>query len=115
MRILRMVEQGKISAEEGARLLAALGSTPGPRQRTPQTGPLGSARMFRVRVSDAVTGRQKVSVNIPIGLANMALRFVPKSAGVDVEAIREALSSGFTGRIVEVNEDDGDHVEIFIE
>jgi hypothetical protein len=115
MRILRMIEQGKISAEEGARLLAAMGGPSGPRPQSPPN-PSGGSRMFRVRVSDPLTGRQKVNVNIPVGLANIALRFVPEASGIDIDEIRQALAGGFSGRIIDVtDDDDGNHVEIFIE
>jgi len=123
MMILRMVEEGKVSPEEGARLLAALG------ERTPATSqpaasapaeppyePLGNGRYFHVRVSNAATGKQKVNINIPLGLVDFGLRFVPASANVDVQAIRTALRDGISGRIVDVmDEEKGDHVEVFIE
>lgn len=120
MAILRMVEEGKISPEEGARLLAALG------EREPAADPepepasrpleLNNGRQFRVRVSNAATGKQKVSINIPVGLVDMGLRFVPPNSKFDVQPIREALRTGVSGRIVDVyDEEKGDRVEIFIE
>ena len=65
MRILKMLEEGKINAEEAAKLLEALGGRA-------ETGPAGKgerARWFRVRVTDTKTGRKKVNINIPLGLA----------------------------------------------
>ncbi len=113
MMILRMVEDGKISAEEGARLLKALGA-----DGTPPAGaaPTGPTRNMRVRVTDLVTGKQKVSVNIPLTLVSFGLRFVPDSAGINKQAIVAAMESGTVGRIVDVQDDeDGTHVEIFLE
>ncbi len=110
--ILRMIEQGKINADEGARLLAALGNPK--EQRKPDA--FDSSRMLRVRVSDNFTGKQRVSVNIPIGLVRFGLQFVPSSADVDVQSIQQAIESGAKGRIIDVVDDqDGKHVEIFIE
>jgi len=114
--ILRMVEEGKISAEEGARLLAALGEDrqgPAPRSATPVSG---MSTVLRIRVSDLATGHQKVSINVPIGLARLALRYIPKTASVDVDEILHALDAGMKGRIVDVMADeDNTRVEIFYE
>ncbi len=113
MMILRMVEDGKISAEEGTRLLKALGA-----DETSSAGaaPTDSTRNMRVRVTDLVTGKQKVNVNIPLTLVSFGLRFVPDSAGVDKQAIVSAIESGMVGRIVDVQDDEhGQHVEIFLE
>jgi len=118
-KVLQMVEEGKLTPEDGARLLSALGAV---EEEAPRAAgvdaPAGgmNGRHFRVRVSNAVTGQQKVSVNIPLGLVDLGLRFVPQSEKFDAAAMREALRSGMTGRIVDVMDDEkGDRVEIFIE
>ena len=92
MKILKMIEEGKINAEEGAKLLAALAEsrkTPPPSARTALTG--GEARWFRVRVTDLTTGKPKVNVNIPMGLVNvgikMGARFAPGLEADQMEAI----------------------------
>ena len=121
MKILKMIEEGKINAEEGAKLLAALADsrkTPPPSAGTALTG--GEARWFRVRVTDLTTGKPKVNVNIPMGLVNvgikMGARFAPGLEAEQMEAIAEALKSGAVGKIVDVtDEEDGEHVEIFVE
>ena len=121
MKILKMIEEGKINAEEGAKLLAALADsrkTPPPSAGTALTG--GEARWFRVRVTDLTTGKPKVNVNIPMGLVNvgikMGARFAPGLEAEQMEAIAEALKSGAIGKIVDVtDEEDGEHVEIFVE
>jgi hypothetical protein len=127
MMILRMVEEGKLTPEDGARLLTALGEQEAGAQETktqnetwnaayapdPATG---SGRNFRVRVSNLATGRQKVTVNIPLGLVDFGLRFVPQNSKFDVNAVRNALHNGMTGKIVDVTDDEkGDRVEVFVE
>jgi hypothetical protein len=113
MMILRMVEESKISAEEGTRLLKALSAD---EATSTQAAPTGSTRYMRVRVTDLVTGKQKVSVNIPLTLVSFGLRFVPDSAGVDKSALLAAIESDMTGRIIDVQDnEDGHHVEIFLE
>ncbi len=71
MKILKMVEDGKISAEEGARLLAAL--TKGERKRAAAEGP-AEGRWLRVRVTDLASGKASVNLNLPAGLVNVGLR-----------------------------------------
>ncbi|MGH2523998.1 MAG: SHOCT-like domain-containing protein, partial [Anaerolineales bacterium] len=121
MKILKMIEEGKISAEDGAKLLAALAES-----RKPPMPPAGlsvgggEARWFRVRVTDMATGKTKVNVNIPMGLVNvgikMGARFAPGLESEQMEAIAEALKAGMTGKIIDVtDEEDGEHVEIFVE
>ncbi len=116
MQILKMIESGQITAEEGAKLLAALNKV-----SEPKTGPPGGApKWFRVRVTDLDTGRQKVSVNIPVGLVNvgmkMGARFAPEVEGVDYEEVLAAIKSGTQGKVIDVvDEEDGERVEVFVE
>ncbi len=119
MQILKMVEEGKITAEEGAKLLAALAeSTRGEKKAfRPETG---GAHWFRVRVTDLDTGKDKVNVNIPMGLVNVGLRmgarFAPEIEGMDLDQIVAAIRSGAQGKIVDVQDDEhGERVEIYVE
>jgi len=117
MQILKMIEEGKISAEEGAKLLQALSAKSDKRKTAPIDG---EPRWLRVRVTDLDTGRNKVNVNIPMGLVNVGLkmgaRFAPNVEGLNYEEIKEAIKSGAQGKIIDVvDEDDGERVEIFIE
>jgi hypothetical protein len=122
MLILRMIEDGKVSAEEGAKLLTSIGQEPSARSKamvTQQKKP-GGAQWFRVRVSDSQTGKMKALVNLPIGLMDWGLRvgaqFAPEVEGLDLQELSEILKSGADGKIVEViDEEDGEHVEIYIE
>ena len=120
MQILKMIEEGTISAKEGAELLRALDKGK-PHSQSPE--PLkGSSnpRWFRVRVTDMANGRNKVNVNIPVGLVNVGLkmgaRFAPEVEGVDFEEIMDAIRSGQQGKIMDVtDEEGGERVEIFVE
>ncbi len=119
MQILRMIEEGKISASEGAELLRALEGS----DRSSPSEPLkGSSRprWFRVRVTDTKSGRNKVNVNIPMGLVNvgikMGAKFAPEIDGAQYETIMDAIRSGQQGKIMDIYDDeDGEHVEIFVE
>jgi hypothetical protein len=118
MQILKMIEEGKINAQDGAELLRALDQD----KKTP-TPPLRGAsapRWFRVRVTDISTGRAKVNVNIPMGLVNvgikMGARFAPEVDSIDYDDIMSAIQSGQQGKIMDVtDEEDGERVEIFVE
>ena len=120
LQILKMIEEGKISAAEGAELLRAL-DTKG--ERGPTLEPMkgtSNPRWFRVRVTDVQTGRNKVNVNIPMGLVNvgikMGARFAPQIEGKELNTIMDAVRSGQLGKIVDiVDTDDGERVEIFVE
>ena len=120
MKILKMIEEGKISAEEGAKLLSALTESRKSASGAQSGTGTGDARWLRIRVTDTSTGKAKVNVNIPIGLVNVGLklgaRFSPEVDEEQMEALAEALKSGLSGKIIDVtDEDDGEHVEIFVE
>ncbi|MBG7610556.1 MAG: hypothetical protein IZT55_06785 [Anaerolineae bacterium] len=122
MKILKMIQEGKISADEGAQLLKALGAIekkPSPHsRRKPRTG---GARWLRVRVSDTRHGKSKVNVNLPLSLIdaglNIAGQFVPDVEMEDLAvAITDAIDEGLVGKIVDVVDDeDSEHIEVFIE
>ena len=118
MQILKMIEEVKISAADGAELLKALDQS-GAEKGQPLKGS-SQARWFRVRVTDMDSGRNKVNINIPMGLVNvgmrMGARFTPQIEGVDYQQLIEAIRSGQQGKIFDVeNVEEGEHIEIFVE
>lgn len=120
MQILKMIENKQITAEEGARLIAAIESKTRVEPPTPPS-PGTQGKWFRIRVTDLRSGRRKVNVNIPLSLVDVGLkmgaRFAPAGLeGLDMNQIMAAIKSGSEGKIVDVeDEDDGEHVEIYIE
>jgi hypothetical protein len=119
MKILKMIEDGKLSAEEGTKLLSALNSPRVPAPPRP-AGMSGTPRWLRIRVTDVRTGRSKASVQIPLALVDAGMKigahFAPEVEGVDMSNVMEALRSGVTGKIIDVtDEEDGEHVEIYVE
>ena len=121
MRILQMIQEGKITAEEGAKLLEALGKSKKPPMPPRPPHPAGrDARLLRVRITDLKTGKTKVNVNIPMGLVNVGIRlgarFMPTSADVDFDEIMAAIDAGTTGKVVDVEEvEEGERIEVWIE
>jgi len=117
MQILKMIEDGTITADEGAKLLAALeeGTSKGE-----QIASGGQARWMRIRVTDLNTGRAKVNVNLPMGLVSlgvkMGARFAPEMEDINLDEVIQAIKDGAQGKIVEVeDEEDNERVEIYIE
>ncbi|HEY9528200.1 MAG TPA: hypothetical protein VIR02_13990 [Anaerolineales bacterium] len=122
MKILKMIEDGKLSAEEGTKLLAALSEkrVPGPPRPPGPPGMPGGPRWLRIRVTDVRTGRSKASVQIPLALVDAGMKigahFAPEVEGVDMSNVMDAVRTGMTGKIIDVTDDeDGEHVEIYVE
>ena len=119
MKILKMISDGKITAEEGSKLISTLS------QRSEKEIKFAkrslSNQMLRVRVTDMSTGKTKVNVNVPMKLVdaglNIAAQFTPEMENAQMmEAVKEALAENMSGKIVDVvDEEDQEHVEIFIE
>lgn len=115
LRILKMIEGGQVSAEQGSQLIEALGEPPRERLR-----PGAQPRTLRVRVTELATRRQTINVTIPVTLVAVGLklgaRLAPRMAGANTEEIMRAIESGATGRIFEMQDlDEGERIEIFVE
>ncbi len=122
LQILKMIQEGKISAEEGAKLLQALSVGGKSDKRAPAPPVTGSSdpRWFRVRVTDTRSGKNKVNVNIPMGLVNVGLRmgarFAPNLDSVNYDDLLTAIKSGQSGKVLDVTDEEvGERVEIFVE
>jgi hypothetical protein len=116
-RILQMVSEGKISAEEGVKLINALRSSRSTTEETPREG---GPRWIRVRVTDMVTGRTRVNVNLPFSLVTAATklgaRFAPETEELDWQELIAAIREGASAKIVDVeDEQGGEKVEVFVE
>jgi hypothetical protein len=142
-RILRMVAEGELSPEEAEPLVAGLSGTreptdtetprdpgPGPRPMTEdrdrgagprpltdeELSPRAAGRPDRqLRLQVVEHGRSVVNLRIPLSLARMAGSMVPGLSGAHAERIQEAIRSGTVGRIIEVQDEDGDGVIISTE
>jgi len=121
MRILQMIQDGVITAEDGIRLLDSIeqsdkqGALPDRSTDNSRT-----ARFFRVVVTDTQTGKSRVNVRLPVSVINagfkMGARFAPEVEGLNSADLMEFIRSGTIGRIIDVYDDeDGEHVEVFLE
>lgn len=119
MKILKMLEEKKISSADAMSLLEALARLEGKESRPARPG----GRFLKIRVYEGGTPEAKVNVNIPIAWSKFMAPFIEQKIGqklkekgyeMDVEKIREALEVGDVGKIVDIN-DGGNKVEISIE
>ncbi len=114
MRILRLIENGQLTAEEGARLLGAMDDNARPARQA-------RAQWVRIRVTDMKSNRQKVNVNIPVGLIGIGLKLGARFASsannsVNMDQLMEAIRQGATGKLVDMEDlEDGERVEIIVE
>lgn len=112
-KVIELVKDGKISPEEGERLILAI--------KRVEKEEKGKGRFLRI---SAVDGEDKVNIKIPLFLVKLASKFVPKEAlsyEVDGEKVQLPLDEilehltkeNYT--LVEVESEDGSYVKIWIE
>jgi len=121
MQILKMLEEKKITAQEAAELLDAVGRDSEPLNISKKTT---DAKWLRVKVL-AEDGKVKANVNIPVSLVDVGLKigkkFDPKLqetdlGGIDMKEIVEMIKQGAEGKIVDVyDEKSKTTVEISVE
>ncbi len=119
MKILKMLQEGKISAEEAASLIESIDQTDGALKGEVVSKNL-NGRWFRVRVTDKKNDKVKVNVRLPLSLVGVGLRlgkkYSPEMEDLDVEEIFQAIQAGEMGQIVDVEDEEaGDHVQVFVE
>lgn len=122
--VLRLVSEGKLSAEEAAPIIEALQRPAAPRSPEPPfpfgstgpTGPRGPGRGRRVRIQVTERGRNVIDVRIPLAFAAMAAKMVPGIPDSYATLIAEAVETDTVGPIVDLAANkDGDAVLISIE
>ena len=129
LRILKMVENGTINAEEASQLLAALNSSENSGKK---------AKWLKIRVYENNCEKPNVKVSVPIAVAKLATKIggkfkisMPKKArekmeekGINLDAetfenidklFDELSVNGRFDLVNVVDEEDGDRVEIYVE
>ena len=121
MKILSMIQEGTITAEEGMRLLETLEEPQRPAAKDRPSVPVGNrARFVRVRVTDTDSGKTRVNVRLPISVVSagmkMGARFSPEVEGLDMSELMAYIRSGDTGKVIDIFDDeDGERVEVYVE
>jgi len=119
-KILKMLEEGILTAEEAEKLIDAVGIE---EKGLVKAGADVSNRFLRVKMVE--NGQNKVNVNIPLSLIEVGLKigkqlvpqFAPEAEGlknIDFEELMEAIRSGAHGKLVEI-EDGGDLITVEVD
>lgn len=123
-RVLKLVAEGRLTADEAAPILDALSardseprssapaSEDGDLQATAMTGGT-SPKFARIQVMEG--GRRVVDLRVPTSLGKFALGRVPGLSGEQIGELQRAISSGITGPLLNVEDEDGDGVRIMLE
>jgi hypothetical protein len=122
-RVLRLVAEGRLTAEEAGPILDAIGSADRLRGATapagegpapdPATGGETSPRYARIEVRDG--GKRVVDLRIPVSLGRFALGRIPGLSVDQLGEIEQAIATGARGPILDVEDADGDGVRILLE
>lgn len=133
-KILKMVEDGKISAQEALDLIEALGIEE--EIKEPKPSVKGKNKMFRIRIDagEKGGGKAKVNINIPLSVAKKLTsltKVIPQSAKDEMEKggfnidelnineILDAISSGEMDESIVDIDADGDEggakVKIYVD
>ena len=116
-KILNLVAEGKLSAQEADEILAALNVRETlAAQEAAQTAAASAQAQakktthLRIEVTDG--GRHVVNLRVPINIAGWARSFLPGLSDQDSDRIRGAVESGTRGTILDITDDDGSRVLI---
>jgi hypothetical protein len=115
-KILGLVAEGKLSAEEADEILSALNSQQAePAESTPgaqSAAPAEAKKSTHLRIEVTDGGKQVVNLRVPLNIAGWASNFLPGLSDQDSDRIRGAVASGTRGTILDVTDNDGSRVLI---
>jgi hypothetical protein len=118
--VLRLVAEGRLTADEAEPILAALDgkasrSSAGTREASSSSGRSGAnpgttsndapGRSLRIEVRDR--GRVVVNLRLPLSIGRYAIDRIPGLSGEQVERVKAALNSGMTGPVLVVDDENG--------
>ena len=120
LRILKLIEEGKISADDGAKILNALNKGD---SKSSDSGPKKMGHILKIKFTDHKTGKTKFKFDIPLEWAKMLNHFIPpleilklEEQGIVLKEVVDGITEGTIGKIMDIqNKDSSDHVELWIE
>ena len=139
LEILELLSNGKITAAEAADLLSNVETAeaetaappPPPAAKAPDPVKVAPAAptngdsgkepsWFRVRVANLETGKNRVTVNIPVKMMKFGLkigsRFSPEIENLDWNELTGMMQDMKTGMLVDVqDEDSNEHVQVYLD
>jgi hypothetical protein len=130
--VLEMLSRGEIDVTRATELLnQPPDPEPVPQEAAPEAAPVprtpaqelarSKRRWLHIHVSDLETGKNRVRVNVPLGLVNFGLKVGARFTNeVDNDMIDDVLDAlhdeELTGTLVEVEDvDDNERVHIFVD
>src|SRR5690554_6814369 len=119
MRILKMLEEGKLTVEEANELLENIENRP----HVSSQDAVNNKKIKKVRILVKEQGEEKVNITLPFSLARTALKFVPRKVmnnldegEIDLKEMLNTLENDLDPNTPLVNVHDGDdHVLIMVE
>ncbi len=105
LRILRMVSEGKITAEQAEKLLEAIEGN-------------SYAREITLLIFEDNKEIPKAHLNLPLSLAHFIIKLIPNSVftnqKIPVETILQAMDNPQPGKIFAMKDEEGKSVEIYL-
>ena len=115
--VIKMVEQGKITAEEAEDLIHTILENPESTLNVTQTD---KARFFKISMNDE-DGHQ-MDIAIPMGLVRFVKKFIPSknikqlsNQGLDIDEIISSVENAGKSELVNMAGSDGEYIKIWIE
>jgi len=113
--VLRLLQEGKITPQEAAKLLEALET---PAATTAPAAPRAS--WLHIRITDLTTQKVRVNVTLPATMVRAGLklgsRFGSELEGLDPELLATFLAQGEPGVLIDiVDEKDRERIEVFLD
>jgi hypothetical protein len=122
MMVLKLLKDGKITADEAAKLLETIDRTsPKKKSKTEEPETIkGQGKFFHVKITDTDTGKVRANIRIPLSVIEVGSKFgahfAPQIDGIENEDLMQAIKDGEVGKVMDVfDDDDNEHVEIYIE
>lgn len=116
MKILKMIEDGVITAADGMKLLEAISEEP----QATESNKNDSVEWVRIKVTDPKRANKDVNIKLPMSLIKIGMKIGEKFSvnfGTnldpgDFQKILEAIQEGGAGEVINIETDDGQIVEI---
>lgn len=120
IRIIQMVEEGKISSEEASELISALKED----DDTNSSEKNYMGKHVKIRIGSA--NKEKVRVNIPIRFVKWILKTgygiassIPEAKAyaedIDMDLVLQAIDNGVEGKIIDLDTEEGESIAVYIE
>lgn len=116
MKILKMIEEGVITAADGMKLLEAISDGP----QVNESIRSESVEWVRIKVSDPKRVNKDLNIKLPMSLIRIGMKIGEKFSvnfGTNLEPgdfqkILEAIQEGGAGEVINIETEDGQIVEI---